>query len=105
MTNADLCAVEDKILVVPDEAEEVTKGGIVLPEVSKERPCRGTVISVGPGATIAMTGLRAPMPVDVGDSVYFTRFGGSELQLPDEPKVLVLRPEHLVARVRKNGAL
>jgi chaperonin GroES len=102
LVNAMLCATEDKILVVPDEREESTKGGILLPDVSKERPCRGTVISVGPGRHNEW-GALIPMPVEVGMKVYYSRWGGNEIKLPDEPLVLVLKPEHVLCVVREEG--
>jgi len=102
LVNAMLRATEDKILVVPDEREEKTKGGIYVPDVSKERPCRGRVISVGPGRHNEW-GALIPMPVEVNQKVYYSRWGGNEIKLPDEPLVLVLKPEHVLCIVSENG--
>lgn len=93
----DLRPAEDRILIVPDEAQEVTTGGIILPDASQERPCRGRVLAVGPGRFVDLTGQRADMPVKVGDGVYYSKFGGATLRLSDQPELMVCRPSEIIA--------
>lgn len=71
--------LDDRVLVQPDEANQITPGGIVLPDQAKEKPARGTVISVGPGLRLE-SGERSPLAVNVGDRVLYTKFGGAEVE-------------------------
>ena len=70
----------DKVIVQRVEAEEVTSGGIVLPESAKEKPQRGKVISVGTGKLLK-DGRRGKMQVKKGDHVLFTSYAGTEVKL------------------------
>jgi len=85
----------DRIVVKPTEAEEVTKGGIVLPDTAKERPQEGEVIAVGPGKTLE-TGALVPVEVKVGDKVIYSKYGGTEVKIGREEYV-ILRQDDVLA--------
>jgi chaperonin GroES len=85
----------DRIVVQPIEQEEITAGGIVLPETAKEKPQQGKVLAVGPGARDE-DGERIPMDVKVGDKVLYAKYGGTEFKM-DGKKLLILRESDLLA--------
>jgi len=87
----------NRVVVEPQEQEEVTAGGIVLPETAKEKPQKGTVLSVGPGDRDD-EGKRIPMDVSVGDTVLFAKYSGTEIKI-DSKKLLILRESDLLAIV------
>jgi len=84
-----------RLVVEPVEQEEVTAGGIVLPETAKEKPQKGTVLAVGPGDRDD-EGKRIPMDVKVGDKVLFAKYSGTEIKL-DGKKLLILRESDILA--------
>jgi chaperonin GroES len=86
-----------RVVVEPNEQEEITAGGIVLPETAKEKPQKGTVLAVGPGDRDD-NGKRIPMDVGVGDTVLFAKYSGTEIKL-DGKKLLILRESDLLAIV------
>lgn len=88
-----------RVVVEPIEENEVTAGGIVLPETAKEKPQKGTVLSVGPGDRDE-DGKRIPMDVAVNDTVLFAKYGGTEIKV-DGKKLLILRESDLLAIVTK----
>jgi chaperonin GroES len=79
----------DRLLVKPLEGEEVTPGGIVLPETAKEKPQKGEVLAVGPGARDE-EGKRIAMDVSVGNKILFAKYAGTEIKV-DNDKLLILR--------------
>ena len=83
-----------RVVVEPIEENEVTAGGIVLPETAKEKPQKGTVLSVGPGDRDE-DGKRIPMDVAVNDTVLFAKYGGTEIKV-DGKKLLILRESDLL---------
>jgi chaperonin GroES len=86
-----------RVLVEPIEVEEVTAGGIVLPETAKEKPQKGKVLSAGPGDRDD-DGKYVPMDVKAGDVVLFAKYGGTEIKV-DGKKMLILRESDLLAIV------
>lgn len=78
----------DKIVVKRLEAQEVTKGGIVLPESAKEKPKEGTVIAVGPGR-VCDDGTRGKMQLKKGDMVLFTSYAGTEVKHKGETYLIM----------------
>jgi chaperonin GroES len=88
----------DRLVVKPMEPEGRTASGIVLPETAKEKPQRGEVLAVGPGR-ITERGTRLPIEVEVGDTVLFTEYAGTEVKLRPDGKILVLREADVLARV------
>lgn len=87
----------NRVVIEPIEQEEITAGGIVLPETAKEKPQRGKVLSVGPGDRDE-DGKRIPMDVSEGDTVLFAKYAGTEIKL-DGKKLLILRETDLLAIV------
>lgn len=87
----------NRVVVEPMESEEVTPGGIVLPETAKEKPQKGTVLSIGPGDRDE-NGKRIPMDVTVGDTVLFAKYSGTEIKVEGK-KLLILRENDLLAIV------
>ncbi len=87
----------DRVLVEPIEDEEVTPGGIVLPETAKEKPQRGKVLAVGPGGRDE-DGKLITMEVKVGETVLFAKYAGTEIKLEGK-KRLILRQSDLLAIV------
>ncbi|GAP14037.1 co-chaperonin GroES [Longilinea arvoryzae] len=84
-----------RVVVEPLEQEEITAGGIVLPETAKEKPQKGKIIAVGAGDRDEK-GNRIPMDVKVGDTVLFAKYGGTEIKI-DGKKLLILRESDLLA--------
>ena len=87
--------LNDKVIVRRLEAEEVTRGGIVLPETAKEKPKEGRVLSLGQGA-ILKDGKRAPFQVKVGDRVIFNSYAGTEVKFDGE-EYLIMSEEDILA--------
>jgi len=93
----NLKPLSDRIVVEPIEQEEVTSGGIILPETAKEKPQQGTVVAAGPGRTDE-DGKRVAMEVKVGDRVLYAKYSGTEIKM-DSKKVLILRESDILAIV------
>ena len=86
----------DRIVVRPIEREEVTKGGIVLPDTAKEKPQEGEIIVVGPGK-LSDEGTRIAMDVKVGDKVIYAKYAGTEAEIDDE-KLMIMRESDIMAK-------
>ncbi len=89
----------NRVVVEPIEQEEVTAGGIVLPETAKEKPQRGKVLAAGPGERNDK-GDRVALDVSEGDTVLFAKYAGTEFKL-DGKKLLILRESDLLAIVKE----
>ncbi|MDO8682497.1 MAG: co-chaperone GroES [Armatimonadota bacterium] len=89
----------DRIIAKPTSAEEVTKGGIVLPDTAQEKPQEGEVIAVGPGKLLD-SGKLAPMDVKVGDKVIYSKYGGTEIKVEGE-EYMILRQDDVLAILDK----
>jgi chaperonin GroES len=85
----------DRVVVEPIEQEEVTAGGIVLPETAKEKPQQGNVVAAGPGARDE-DGKHIEMDVKVGDKVLYAKYAGTEFKMGGK-KLLILRESDLLA--------
>ncbi len=85
----------DKVLVQPNTSTEKTAGGIVLPDSAKERPQEGKVIAVGPGRTLD-SGSKAEISVKEGDTVIYSKYGGTEIKL-DGTEYLILDESSILA--------
>ena len=85
----------DRLVVKPLEQEEVTPSGIVLPETAKEKPQKGEVLAVGPGARND-EGEHVALEVSVKDTVLFAKYAGTEIKMDGE-KVLILRESDILA--------
>ena len=100
MGEMNLRPLSDRVIVEPIEEEEITAGGIVLPETAKEKPQKGTVLAVGPGKKDD-EGKTIPMDVKVGDVVLYAKYGGTEVKLDSDSTVLVLRESDILAVVEE----
>lgn len=87
----------DRIIVKSVGTEEVTKGGILLPDTARERPQQADVVAVGPGKLLD-SGKTVEMDVAVGDTVIFTKYGGTEVKVDGE-EYMILRQDDVLAVV------
>ena len=88
----------DRLIVEPLEEEQTTIGGIVLPDTALEKPQRGNVVAVGPGVRSQETGEVIPMDVSEGDTVVFSKYGGTEIRI-EGTDYLILRESDVLAKV------
>ena len=96
--STNLKPLGDRLVVEPQEKEEVTASGLVLPETAKEKPQQGTVIAIGPGRRDD-DGDRIPMDVAEGDTVLYAKYAGTEIKL-DGKKLLILKESDVLAIVQ-----
>jgi len=87
----------NRVVVEPIEMEEMTSGGIVLPETAKEKPQKGKILSIGPGDRDEK-GARVPMDVKAGDVVLYAKYAGTEIKVEGK-KLLILKESDLLAIV------
>ncbi len=90
---------EDRIVVRPNESEETTASGLVIPDTAKEKPQQGEVLAVGPGKRSEQTGELIPVDIDAGDIVVYAKYGGTEITSGGED-VLVLSARDVLAIVK-----
>ena len=95
----NLQPMADRLVVKPIEREEVTKGGIYLPDTAKEKPQEGEVLAVGPGR-LTEDGKRIAMDIKVGDIVIYSKYGGTEIKVKDE-ELIILREGDILAKKAK----
>ena len=88
--------LEDRIAVLPSEDEQTTVSGIVIPDTAKEKPQEGQVMAVGPGRF--EDGQRIPMDVSVGETVIYSKYGGTEVKVEGE-EYLILSARDVLAIV------
>ena len=100
---AKLQPLGDRVVVQPTPKEDITKGGIVLPDTVKEKPQEGKVIAVGPGR-LTEDGKRIAMEVKVGDIVVYAKYGGTELKEDDEELMILRESDILAKRTSKKGS-
>ncbi len=89
----------DRLIVRAIEEEETTASGIVLPDTAKEKPTKGRVVAVGDGKINEDTGKRTPLDVAEGDTVLYSKYGGTEVPFEGED-LLVLRESDVLAKVQ-----
>jgi chaperonin GroES len=92
--------LEDRIVVRPNEAEERTVSGLVIPDTAKEKPQQGTVLAVGPGKRSEQTGQVIPVDVKEGDTVVYSKYGGTEITVDGED-LLILSSRDVLAIFNK----
>ena len=90
----------DRVVVKPKGREEVTRGGIVLPDTAGEKPQQGEVLSIGPGRQLD-NGTRVTLDLKVGDTVLFAKYRGTEFKLEDDD--LLILSERDILAVIENG--
>ena len=97
----DLQPMADRLVVRPIEREEMTKGGILLPDTAKEKPQEGEVLAAGPGR-LNDDGKRVAMDVSAGDIVIYAKYGGTEIKI-DEEDLVILRESDILAKKAKKA--
>jgi len=95
----NLQPLEDRIVVRPGESEEMTASGLVIPDTAKEKPQQGEILAVGPGKRSDNTGELIPMDVGVGDTVVYSKYGGTEISSGGED-LLILTARDVLAIVK-----
>ena len=98
-TKAGVRPLDDRVLIEPAEAEEVTAGGIVLPDSARSKPQRGTVRGAGPGKLLD-SGERGALSVKVGDEVFYGKYAGTEVDVTGDSYV-ILNENDILAIVEK----
>jgi len=94
-TKTNIRPLEDRILVRPEDAQETTVSGIVIPDTAKEKPQEGTILAIGPGKR-SETGDLIPMDVAEGDRVVYSKYGGTEITVDGED-LLILSARDVLA--------
>ncbi len=94
----NLHPLEDRIVVRPSESEETTASGLVIPDTAKEKPQQGEVLAVGPGKRSETSGELIPVDIKVGDTVLYSKYGGTEVAVQGED-LLVLNSRDVLAIV------
>ena len=92
--------LEDRIVVRPGESEETTASGLVIPDTAKEKPQQGEVLAVGPGRRAESTGDLVPLDVTAGDTVVYSKYGGTEITVEGED-LLILSSRDVLAKIKK----
>lgn len=92
--------LDDRIVVRPNESEETTASGLVIPDSAKEKPQQGEVLAVGPGRRADTSGEVIPMDVVVGDTVVYSKYGGTEISVDGED-LLILTGRDVLAKINK----
>ena len=90
----------DRVIVKPLEAQEKTKGGIVLPDTAKEKPQEGKIIAVGKGKYLE-NGQLQPLEVKAGDHILYGKYSGSEISTKEGEELLIMREEDILAIIGK----
>ena len=88
--------LEDRIVVKPLDAEQTTASGLVIPDTAKEKPQQGEVLAVGPGRRSEQTGEIIPMDIAAGDTVVYSKYGGTEITVDGED-LLILTSRDVLA--------
>jgi chaperonin GroES len=96
----NLHPLDDRIVVRPGESEETTASGLVIPDTAKEKPQQGEVLAVGPGRRAENTGELVPLDVSVGDTVVYSKYGGTEISVDGED-LLILTGRDVLAKISK----
>ncbi len=96
----NLQPLDDRIVVRPNESEQQTASGLVIPDTAKEKPQQGEVLAVGPGRRSDQTGEIIPLDVTVGDTVVYSKYGGTEITEAGED-LLILNARDVLAVVKK----
>ncbi len=96
----NLQPLDDRIVVKPNDAEETTASGLVIPDTAKEKPQQGEVLAAGPGRRSDQTGEIIPLDVAVGDTVVYSKYGGTEISVDGED-VLILNGRDVLAKMSK----
>jgi chaperonin GroES len=96
MVTMKLQPMGDRVVVKPVQKEELTRGGIIIPDTAKEKPQEGEVVAVGPGR-MTDDGQRIAMDLKAGDRVIYSKYGGSEIKI-DDIEMIILRESDILAK-------
>ncbi|MBJ7361738.1 MAG: co-chaperone GroES [Ilumatobacteraceae bacterium] len=96
----NLKPLDDRIVVRPNEAEERTASGFIIPDTAKEKPQQGVVLAVGPGRWSDDAGKHHPLDIKVGDTVLYSKYGGTEVTV-ESSDLLILTSRDVLAIVGK----
>jgi chaperonin GroES len=94
----NLQPLDDRIVVLPNESEETTASGLVIPDTAKEKPQQGKVLAAGPGRRSEQSGESIPLGISVGDTVVYSKYGGTEITI-DGDDLLILTSRDVLALV------
>jgi chaperonin GroES len=89
----------DRVVIKPLEAENKTKGGIVIPDTAKEKPQEGKVVAVGKGKVLD-SGTVQPPEVKIGDKVLYGKYSGNEITTKEGEELLIMREEDILAIIK-----
>ena len=95
-----LIPLHDRVLVKPTTPEQVSTGGIIIPDTAKEKPIQGEVIAIGSGR-IAEDGTVIPPSVSIGDTIVYAKYGGTELNV-DGSELLIIKESDILAVIKNN---
>ncbi|MFP5310455.1 MAG: co-chaperone GroES [Actinomycetes bacterium] len=95
-TEVKIRPLEDRVIVTIDDQEQTTSSGLVIPDTAKEKPQQGTVVAVGPGKRSEQTGEPIALDVNTGDTVLFSKYGGTEVKV-DGQEYLILSARDILA--------
>jgi chaperonin GroES len=97
-TKTSIEPLEDRVVIKPLDAEEITASGLVIPDTAKEKPQEGEILAVGPGR-LDDNGKRVEMEVSVGDRVLYSKYAGTEVKI-DGDELLVVPARDILARIK-----
>jgi chaperonin GroES len=98
MTKMKILPISDQVLIRPDEPEEQSAGGVIIPDQAKKPPRRGTVLAFGPGRMLKETGERFPVALQIGDAVLYNPYSGSDVE-GDGEDLRILTEDEVLAVV------
>lgn len=97
-TKTSIQPLEDRVVIRPLDAEQVTSSGLVIPDTAKEKPQEGEVLATGPGR-LDDNGKRIPMEVAEGDRVLYSKYAGTEIKIDGE-ELLVVPSRDILAKIK-----
>ncbi len=98
-TQVNIRPLEDRVLVTIEEDEQTTASGLVIPDTAKEKPQQGKIVAVGAGKRSEQTGELIPLDVNEGDTVLFSKYGGTEVKVQGE-EYLILSARDILAVIQ-----
>ena len=96
MKKVNINPLSDRVVVMPEEVDDITASGIILPDTAKEKPQMGKIVAAGPGK-ISDNGNTVEMTLKAGDKVLYGKYSGTEITLNDD-EVLIMRESDILAK-------
>ncbi len=90
----------DRVVVYPDPPDDVSEGGIIIPDLAKHRPQMGTVVAVGPGRWVPEMQDYKPLGLEAGDRILFSKYGGTDIELNIDESVTIINEADIMGIVR-----